>query len=164
MTSLALVLLDNLAKEGAIKRDNTGFRWLKKFCPSRSFITLDRSLRPPPMFRHSRHIASALLAVLLLGTVIVPIVHDVHHVIEQLWPDEHGHVHPDYEALLDHSQHRLDTHIDCILCSTQITHDLDVADFNPILVKQPRSTIQNPELRVATSLLTVLLVRGPPVA
>lgn len=115
------------------------------------------------MYRYSRHIASTLLAVLLLGTVLVPFVHEVHHAIEQLWPDEDLHVHPDYEALLDDSQHRLDTHVECILCSSQTTHFLGVADHQHIPVKQPGNAIQLVDTRVAAFALNTSPVRGPPI-
>ena len=116
------------------------------------------------MHKHSKHSAAVLLGIFFSGAVVVPLLHQVKHAIELVHSDEGEatHTHPDYKALLDGSQHRLNTHIDCILSSSQHRHFLSIAKKIFSFDKQLGYTFIQTHAYVSAVSFGILFVRGPP--
>ncbi len=93
-----------------------------------------------------------------------PLGHALGHVVEDLRVvDEHEgqHTHPDYTAFLDSSKHRIDTDLECILCSQSSVFLTVIAVLSG--VKEPGTvTVQQIVHQAAISLMQLQFVRGPP--
>ena len=114
------------------------------------------------MHKQSRHIAALLLGIFLLGTVLVPAVHQIGHALEALHPAPASHVHPDYESLLDGDHHQLDTHLDCIVCNGPNVNFLSVATYSPLLPYRLHAGNIESDFRIYSDSIRVCPVRGPP--
>lgn len=116
-----------------------------------------------PLQNCKQHIASFLAAVLLIGTVVVPVVHQVGHAIEIQHAKEAFHTHPAYDALLDANQHGLlNTHINCILCSSQSTHFFLASNAQEAIPDHDVYFVKPNEVHIPAAPQRALSVRGPP--
>ncbi|MFK7849185.1 MAG: hypothetical protein AB8G77_28110 [Rhodothermales bacterium] len=110
-----------------------------------------------------QHIASFLAAVLLVGTVVVPVVHQIGHAIEMQHVKEAIHTHPAYDALLDANQHGLlHTHINCILCSSQSTHFFFASNAQKAIPDHDVYFVIPNEVHIPAAQQRALSVRGSP--
>ncbi|MBX2818568.1 MAG: hypothetical protein KTR29_02765 [Rhodothermaceae bacterium] len=107
------------------------------------------------------HIAYFLIAVVSLGTCVVPLLHAVSHHHEGGEHDTLMHEHPDYAAWLDASIHVVDTDLDCILCSTTELNTLSLSAITYNQFKRTH-TRSNPYLFATESLIISQGIRGPP--
>ncbi|MFK7844809.1 MAG: hypothetical protein AB8G77_05860 [Rhodothermales bacterium] len=110
----------------------------------------------------SRNIAVALLSVFLWGSLVVPGVHEIAHFLELSHDDHATHIHPDYEALLDANQHRLDTHIDCIQCNNQSTSFRSTTRHGLLYPWIYQAFVYHSDVWIVERPYGVLTVRGPP--
>ncbi len=108
-----------------------------------------------------RNIANLLLTCFLLGGVIAPVLHQVHHGLEAIF-DVHGpaHEHPDFDSVNDNSPHQKEKEFSCVLCSVSFHAGLP----NTFLSSLPDTHAILPDVNTAQHTLhgNSFHIRGPP--
>ena len=116
------------------------------------------------MFRSRKNIASLLLCCFLIGALVAPALHQLHHGIGVLLGEHHGddgHFHPDYNSISDNSPHLDDNELTCVLCSFSLFGDSGDTLHSSI----PDTPVVVPGwddgLRIVHGLVSP--IRGPPI-